>query len=207
MSYKSGIKKNVILISTMHNDAAIMNKSGERQIPEIVAFYNSTKGGVDCMDLMAHAMSTKRQTRRWPMVNFFNMLDIASIAAAILFRLKFPDHKLGKPDSRRFFQIDIARTMTYPHMNRRIALQTLPRQLRQTMDQQIGPRHFEGVPDQSRSDSTSNTAVLKKRKRCGKCPAKKDLKTSDLCDKCGIPVCQTHTVKKVSTICTVCNDF
>ena len=39
----------------MHNDAAIMNKSGERQIPEIVTFYNSTKGGVDCMDLMAQS--------------------------------------------------------------------------------------------------------------------------------------------------------
>ena len=187
MSYKSGMKKNVILISTMHADAAIMNKSGERQIPEIVTFYNSTKGGVGCMDLMAQAMSTKRQTRRWPMVNFFNMLDLASIAAAILFRLKFPDHKLGKPDSPRFVQIDIARTMTYPHMNRRMASQTLPGQLRQTMEQQIGPRHFEGVTDQSKSDSTSNTAVSKKRKRCGKCPAKKDLKTSDLCDKGRIP--------------------
>lgn len=40
--YKSRVKKNVILISSMHNDATIVNKSGDKQLAKIVDFYNST---------------------------------------------------------------------------------------------------------------------------------------------------------------------
>ncbi|KAK3775030.1 hypothetical protein RRG08_014121 [Elysia crispata] len=107
VSYKSGAKKNVILVSAMHDDGTIVNTSGHKQLPEIVDFYNSTKGGVDCMDLMAHSMSTKRQIKGWPMVIFFNILDIASIAAVILFRQKFPANRLAQIDARRFFQSEI----------------------------------------------------------------------------------------------------
>ncbi|GFO13490.1 histone-lysine N-methyltransferase SETMAR [Plakobranchus ocellatus] len=36
---------------------------------------NSTKGGVDAMDQIAHKFFTKRKTNRWPAVYFTNILD------------------------------------------------------------------------------------------------------------------------------------
>ncbi|GFN93407.1 PiggyBac transposable element-derived protein 4 [Plakobranchus ocellatus] len=96
VSYKSGQKKNVIVLSSMHSDAAIVPEKGEKNLPEVVSFYNATKGGVDCMDFMAHAMTAKRQTKRWPMLMFYNMLDLASIASLVVFRSKFPDSQFSK---------------------------------------------------------------------------------------------------------------
>ena len=63
--------------------------------PEVVSYYNSTKGGVDTMDFMAHNVSSKRQTRRWPMVNFLNILDVGSIAAFVVYSRKYPTEKFS----------------------------------------------------------------------------------------------------------------
>ncbi|GFN94920.1 PiggyBac transposable element-derived protein 3 [Plakobranchus ocellatus] len=123
------------------------------------------------------------------MVILFNMLDLASIVAAILFWLKFPNHKLAKSDNCRLFQIDIARALTCQQKLRIIASQNLPRQLKQTMEQQLGCFEI-GARGQRRPGENAIEADPKKRKRCAQCPAKKDMKTSVFCDKCGISVCR-----------------
>ena len=53
--------------------------------PEIVTFYNSTKGGVDTFDQVIRCYSSKRKTNRWPVALFFNVLDIAAYNAYILY--------------------------------------------------------------------------------------------------------------------------
>ena len=67
-------KKNkaVILLSTMHHSSKI---DEETKKSEINLYYNSTKGGVDTFDQMCHAFSTKRKTRRWPVAQFYNLID------------------------------------------------------------------------------------------------------------------------------------
>ena len=45
-------KKNVVLISSMHQDKKIDEATGGDKKPEIISFYNSTKGGVDAVDIM-----------------------------------------------------------------------------------------------------------------------------------------------------------
>ena len=68
----------------------------EKKKPEIVLKYNQTKevGGVDTMDQMAHTFTAKRKSRRWPLVQFFNILDISTIAARIVYSRKFPNDQL-----------------------------------------------------------------------------------------------------------------
>ncbi|GFN88323.1 PiggyBac transposable element-derived protein 4-like protein [Plakobranchus ocellatus] len=51
VSYKSKKNKVVTLLSTMHSDKAV---SEDEKKPDIVAFYNSTKGRVDGMDQKVH---------------------------------------------------------------------------------------------------------------------------------------------------------
>ena len=66
----------------MHNDKGI-ESPGETK-PEIIQYYNSTIVGVDTMDQMVRYYSTKRMTHRWPMVVFFNMIDISAMNALII---------------------------------------------------------------------------------------------------------------------------
>ena len=56
--------KVVTLMSTMH----FSNREdvGSETKPEVIMYYNSTKGGVDTMDQLVRDYSTKRMTRRGP---------------------------------------------------------------------------------------------------------------------------------------------
>lgn len=47
-------------------------------------FYNATKGVVDTVDQMSHAFSTKRKTNKWPMSQFYNIIDVSGIAAQVV---------------------------------------------------------------------------------------------------------------------------
>ena len=94
VNYQTKRNKNVVVRSTMHHDCAVAPQAPKKK-PDIICFYNSTKGAVDSVDQMAHAYS-KRITRRWPMVLFYNTLDLSTIAARIVWSIKFPDHLLSK---------------------------------------------------------------------------------------------------------------
>ena len=59
--------------------------SGEKEKPEIVHFYNKTKSGVDVMDHLLGQYTTHRKTNRWPLVLFYNILDIAALAAYLIY--------------------------------------------------------------------------------------------------------------------------
>ena len=59
VSFKSGAKKNVILLSSMHKDGSMVQKKSDKTVPEVVDFCNSPNCGVDCLDLIAHSMTNK----------------------------------------------------------------------------------------------------------------------------------------------------
>lgn len=73
--------KNVLLLSTLHNDAGIDACTNK---PNIIVDYNRTKSGVETLDQLVRMYTCKRKTLRWPMVLFFNMIDIAGVAATRL---------------------------------------------------------------------------------------------------------------------------
>ena len=72
-------KKNVALISSMHQDKKIDEPTGEDKKPEIITFYDSTKGGVDVVDMMMDKYSVSRNSRRWPVTVFFALLNISCV--------------------------------------------------------------------------------------------------------------------------------
>lgn len=51
VSYVQKKGKPVILLSTMHDDKAV-DESNQKKKPDVIQFYNKTKGGVDTMDQM-----------------------------------------------------------------------------------------------------------------------------------------------------------
>ena len=50
----------------------------------VITCYIATKGGLDTTDQMVRWFTSKRKTLRWPMVIFYNMLNISALNAFIL---------------------------------------------------------------------------------------------------------------------------
>ena len=82
--YQGKRKKNVLLLSTVHQHVAIAG--GTKQLPETVEYYNSTKYGVDILDQMARKYTSKVSSRRWPLQVFYNVLDLAAINAYVIYK-------------------------------------------------------------------------------------------------------------------------
>nr|CAH7724714.1 unnamed protein product [Callosobruchus chinensis] len=81
--YHTVKKKAVLVLSTMHFDDAIYSTTDEGGKPEIVTFYNMTKGGVDVLDQPCHNYDVSHSTRRWPMVLFYDLLNVTAVNAFV----------------------------------------------------------------------------------------------------------------------------
>ncbi|XP_072395022.1 uncharacterized protein [Diabrotica undecimpunctata] len=100
LSYIPKPKKHVLL-STLHHDDQIDPTTGDESKHEAIMFYNSTKSGVDTVDQLRGSYTVARNTKRWPMVIFYALLDVAAINAFVIQRSNTPDLKTSK--RRRFF--------------------------------------------------------------------------------------------------------
>ncbi len=89
VSYVPKPNKAVILISSEHHTDAIDESNDSK--PEIILFYNQTKGSVDAFDQMVEKYTCRRKTNRWPFTMLMYMIDAAALNSAILYNLKHPD--------------------------------------------------------------------------------------------------------------------
>lgn len=78
-------KKNrfVTLFSTLHDQKSVAND--EQKKPEIIRFYNATKGGVDSLDKLVGTYRCKRKVNRWPLALFCNILDTSAYNSFVIF--------------------------------------------------------------------------------------------------------------------------
>jgi hypothetical protein len=81
-------------------------------MPVIIHDYNQTKFGVDIVDQCVNNYTVRRTTRRWPMVVFYNMIDIAAINAMTVFLCQNPDWNKGKSHIRRIFLEQLSKSLT-----------------------------------------------------------------------------------------------
>ena len=98
--YTEKPNKSVTLLSSQHH-AEVIDDNGK---PEIINFYNSTKAGVDTPDQLVRLYTVLRKTRRWPLTIFFNVLDVASYNAFVLYTSKYPEfyHEFKNRSGRKF---------------------------------------------------------------------------------------------------------
>ncbi|XP_030758011.1 uncharacterized protein LOC115883741 [Sitophilus oryzae] len=64
VSYVPKKNKNVILASSLHHDDSIDKSTAAKFKPEIITYYNQTKGGVDNFDKLSATFDVARNTRR-----------------------------------------------------------------------------------------------------------------------------------------------
>jgi len=129
--------------------------------------YNETKAGVDTMNQMSRTYSCKRKTRRWPLVVFYNMLDISAINTYVIWKALNPKWNSNKSHKRRLYLLQLGKELAGVSEE---AIQKTVEQIRENASEP--PR---------------------KKARCTICPSAKDRKTKTVCSKCSKNVCQEHS--------------
>ena len=191
VSYCPKKGKAVILLSSMHSDKSV--DGGEKKKPQIILYYNQTKGGVDTVDQMVRNYSCKRMTRRWPTVLWHNMLDIAALNALTIFKALQPNYMSGVTHVRRLFIKDLTKQLVMPFMIRRQATPSLQKPIKEAM-KRCGLTFNYSNPVQQQQ------APASKRKRCHICFYSKDRKVRCYCSQCHEAVCTEHSTTLVTCI-------
>ncbi|XP_071390069.1 piggyBac transposable element-derived protein 4-like [Centroberyx affinis] len=191
VSYVPKKGKNVVLMSTLHRDGRICGQ--EHQKPEIIMDYNATKGGVDNMDKLVTAYSCKRRTLRWPLVIFFDILDISAYNAFVIWMALNPEWNRGKLQRRRLFLEELGKALMRPQIQRR---QHVPRTPASAVIMRRIQEENAGAPSTRPTEPPSaepEVCVSNKKERCEVCGPKMDRKTQYTCIKCKKYICNTHT--------------
>lgn len=93
--------KNVTIMSSLRHSKT--TSTGEKKLPEMIAFYNQPKTGVDTLDQMVGSYTTKRKTNRWPFALFGNMIDVAGVNAYVLWNEANPERNKNKLFKRHVY--------------------------------------------------------------------------------------------------------
>ncbi|CAB3262494.1 unnamed protein product [Arctia plantaginis] len=130
LSYKPKLPRMVYMLSSCDAGAVINPTTGK---PEIIIFYNQTKGGVDTFDQMCSSMFSSRKSNRWPMTMFYGILNIAFINSYLIYTYKVLS-KQEKPLNRREYMKRVSTKLSKPWMRSRLAIPTLSRRLRENIE-------------------------------------------------------------------------
>ena len=94
------------MLSTHHHTSEI-DYDGISNKPEIINFYNRTKGAVDANNQALEANTVRRKTRRWPNNVFYFMIDEASHNSCALTLIKMENDCERVIDKERFKQREL----------------------------------------------------------------------------------------------------
>lgn len=148
VSYVPKKRRFVTLLSTYHTDKQIDETNKKK--PEIIKFYNSTKGAVDTLDEMVGTYRCKRKVWRWPLAFFENMLDISAVNAMVIFLANNPQWPHAqKNERRRLFLIELGKSLVEPYIAAR-------KRMPQGKRAQDVVADIQGLPRDYSSSSSSN---------------------------------------------------
>ncbi|XP_034071875.1 piggyBac transposable element-derived protein 4-like [Gymnodraco acuticeps] len=207
VSYLPKKQRNVLLMSTLHRDAAVSDSDDKK--PQIIEDYNHNKGGVDNLDKVTSVYTCKRMTARWPLVVFFNILDVSAYNSFVLWSEINPAWNQEKCNKRRLFMEELGRQLVIPHIQRRKVLPRTPAAASLVMEVQqfcssstsaAATRHPAPTrPAPARQAPPPDPSP--KRSRCKFCPRQFDVKTKKMCQRCNAYICKDHTI----VTCPACN--
>lgn len=191
VSYKPKKNKNVLLLSTMHTSDD-MDDAVDK--PEIVTFYNSTKSGVDTVDQMKSLYNVARITRRWTLVIFFALLNIAGINAYVIQCTNF-----GQKPPRKDFLKSLSKALVKEHLHARLVCKSLPQSIKLRLKEVLNIQEIPATRDHNEQ----------RRGRCKLCDRKKNRPTKYMCHNgaCHKFVCLEHVGSVNCPDCTNCVSY
>lgn len=185
VSYIPKPGKNVILLSSLHFSDEIDSSTKLQKKPAIITDYNSTKGGVDTVDRLCSNYNCSRNTRRWPMIIFYTMLNVAGINSQVIFYANNPDLNL----LRRNYLRELANQLIRPHLESRAIAPFIPTSMKLRLQEICGMR--QDFDQEERRPG-----------RCSFCSWKKNRKTRFFCCLCNKYMCLEH----ITALCRICQE-
>lgn len=158
------------------------SKIGDKQKPEMILFYNRTKGGTDVFDQLCHSFTTARGTKRWPMRYFFGILDQALVNSRVLLKCKNAENNTANLTVQVYVK-NLVMSLVTPHIREKLTNVYLRNDLRNSINLILN----EG----SRERPEEDRPKFDIRVRCSLCSAK-DNKTKMKCPSCLRAMCDTH---------------
>lgn len=134
------------------------------------------------------AYTCKRKTGRWPLMVFFNMLDVSAYNAFVVWTEINPDWNKSKSPNRRMFLEDLGKALVSPLIERR---KTVP--CPYTSASASMALASASMTTSVMAPDASLTPSNHKRRRCKACHPKCN-KTSMACQSCNTPICKSHAV-------------
>lgn len=195
-SYVPKRSKAVVLLSTMHHDNAISER-GDRK-PDVILFYNASKGGVDTFDQCIKSYTTNRKTNRWPLKIFFNILDASALNAFIIWKQLHPDYQNQVRYARRVFLTELAAFLVTPHVQRRNAIPQISLAVKSVIKQSgLLPDPQPAAPAQGAplGNAAARQIALT---RCHLCQQRRLSRIQ--CNRCERAVCKDHS----AVVCNNC---
>lgn len=207
VSYVPKKNKAVILLSTHHHEEKTITELNNK--PEIINFYNKTKGGVDTLDKLTEQFTCRRKTNRWTYNVFMYILDVAAYNSFVLFKIKNPAiQQINVQRQRKDSLEKLSTNLILDYVKERIE--------KLSLNNFIGVQNslFESfkrigvtIPaskKRPRVEDESNL-LIKKLKRCDYCLRRdNDNKYKDTCHECNRTVCKLHGEKIITVMCTEC---
>ena len=198
VSYVPKKNKSVVLLSSLHHDSANCSDSGK---PEIIEFYDKTKGAVDMLDQPCARYTVQRATRRWAMAMFYGMINIAAVNALVIYTHNMRKDQPEKKLKRKEFLLRISHDLVTPFVTQRYKISSLPRNIKIAI-----------VMCGFVSDSEENTmqepgdyeVISRKRGLCHICSSSRDVKTQFVRKECGHYFSKGHMSMIVT--CDTCNN-
>lgn len=179
VSYTPKKNKIVLVVSTY-----MLSNTVTEGKPNMILHYNQTKGGTDTFDQLCHSFTTARRTRRWPLREFFGMLDQAAVNARILYRCKLINEGNTTKISAQSCLEELIQNLVKPSLQERLTNVHIRKDIVYGIRAMLGS---EQVPE-----AGSGAISLERRVRCALCGRNEDKKTTTACCSCVRPMCQNH---------------
>lgn len=187
VSYCPKRNKSVILVSSMHHDDALDADTADAKKPEIITLYNNTKYAVDRLDQLCEKYNVARNTRRHPMVVFYDLLNISAINSLCIYKANNPNKNIKRSD----YIEEVAWELIKPQIEYRSTIKQISPELRRRA------RVLLGIPNEVNQLPRPPPNTIR---RCSLCDRKRDRSTRKVCAKCRQFACKDHLVE----ICTEC---
>ncbi|KAE9525832.1 hypothetical protein AGLY_014058, partial [Aphis glycines] len=181
VSYTPKKNKVVLMLSTMHHDSLIDKNTNELKKPEIITFYNATKGAVDTMDKKSENYTVARKCCRWPLSVFYSILNIAELNLQVIFQ-----ENIQIKMSRLNFFKNLSRQLMEDQLKYRMTKDMLPKTIKYKIMQYCNTlyRETSGIDQRVRAFG-----------RCAFCEQSKDRKTTKVCTNCAKLICRDHLIE------------
>lgn len=181
LSHTPQKKKVVLVASTFSKSTKIIEGK-----PEIILYYNKSKGGTDTFDQLCHAYTVARKTNRWPLRVFYGILDQAAVNAKILLKLHYINEKIDTKVKTckclRYLALHLTKPLLQSRLNNPLVRTSI----------RIGIKTILNVnaPQITHTDRPT----FPKKLRCQLCPRKVDKKSRMQCPSCKRVMCENHRV-------------